>query len=49
MDMEDDFRHAQETIEMVMEDVRIELADAMNLHHIDRDAVTSTNQQSVRC
>ena len=39
MDMEDDFRHAQETIEMVMEDVRIELADSMNLHHIDRDAV----------
>ena len=39
MDMEDDFRHAQETIGMVMEDVRIELADAMNLHHIDRDAV----------
>ena len=39
MDMEDSFRHAQETAAMVTEDVRIELADSMNLHHIDRDAV----------
>ncbi|HJM67066.1 MAG TPA: hypothetical protein QF555_05930, partial [Candidatus Thalassarchaeaceae archaeon] len=36
MDMEDSFRHAQETAAMVTEDVRIELADSMNLHHIDR-------------
>ena len=39
MDMEDTFRHAQETAAMVTEDVRIELADEMNLHHIDRDAI----------
>ena len=39
MDMEDSFRHAQETAAMVTEDVRIELADEMNLHHIDRDAI----------
>ena len=39
MDMEDSFRHAQETAAMVTEDVRIELADSMNLHHIDRDAI----------
>jgi len=39
MDMEDSFRHAQETAAMVLEDVRIELADEMNLHHIDRDAI----------
>ncbi len=33
------FRHAQEISAMLMDDVRDDLIDGMNLHHVDRDAV----------